>query len=158
VIRACAVGDLCGSWQGGVKLKKRRTAFVVIIILKMIGRHKRNKAEEGLETSLNLANFSRFSVGCDYSGPLTLRLSRENNQEDSPQHHVPKHPEISSREKGKTNSLRDNLRLLEEKLAKASGQLKTAKIVKTVKKEQRSQMRQTFAAGRQPPFRLEICQ
>ncbi len=157
---------MCGIWQGGVKIKKRRTAFVVIIILKMIGRHKRNKAEEGLETSLNLANFSRFSVGCDYSGPLTLRLSRENNQEDSPQHHVPKHQEMSSREKGKTTSrekgkttsLRDNLRLLEEKLAKASGQLKTAKIVRTVKKEQRSQMRQTFAAGRQPPFRLEICQ
>lgn len=57
----------------------------------MIARHKRHQAEEGaLQDAFDL-NFNRFSLGCDYSGPLTLRLSRENHQEDPLKHSTPNH-------------------------------------------------------------------
>lgn len=76
--------------------------------------HKRNKAFESLESSLNHSTqLGRLSFGVEYNGPLTLRLSTGVNEEEQPflVHHKQNdlRESVSSQKSNKTKNLRENL-------------------------------------------------
>lgn len=94
--------------------------------------HKRNKAEALEDNNLNFSiNLNRFSFGCEFSGPLTLRLSNGKIEEPNDQLHKHKLPDPKDTPQHHENHnvlhLSENLKQLQEKLIRAKKQLKNSK-------------------------------